>query len=839
MIAKNQTLTYASLFSSAGVGCFGFLKEGFSCVCTNELLERRLNVQRFNGKCRFDSGYISGDISQSETKERIYSEIAKWAKLGNDRLDVLIATPPCQGISVINHKKNNKDINRNSLVVESVEIIKTVKPRIFIFENVQAFQKTLCITRDNRALPIGQFIHESLGDEYMISGRVLNFMNYGSNSSRTRTLMIGVDRKYRNEIVPYDLFPEFRKEKTLREVIGKFNPLEWGEIDAKDFYHAFREYDIEMRPWIHDLKEGESAFENKDPKKRPHRIVDGVIVENIKKTRDKYTRQRWDRFVQCVHTRNDQLAAQNTVHPEQDRVFSVRELMTMMTIPREFKWVDKSLEQLNSLSDTEKKAVYRSNEVNMRQCLGEAVPTEIMRQIAAKIKQHFLHDRQTPLQLNSIIVEHGLDNSDSLKQFVEKNACGLSVAALMRVAELCNAKREENEAFYTNKFIVGDIMGYLPDFGKDSIRILEPSVGVGNFLPFIFKRYEAVKHVHLDVVDIDPDSIEMVSCLLKKIGVPKNFSITVINDDFLTHHFDSKYDLVIGNPPFSKLKGNLDRYAEVLNRNINQDTKDLAELFLEKSMGLGAFVALVLNKTLLATDEYAATREFLRRNRIVTILDFGRYGFSGVSIETMCLMIEPKKSPKTTLVYNMKMNTIVEQDQHYITDRAFPYFIIYRNKEFDSAASKMTFGVFDVVRDRQITKKNTSKENGRGKIRVIKARNITDDGSLISIDDYDTWIAEKTVRGLAIAKYIGDETVYLSPNMTYNPRVIRNSGDFVPDGSVAVLIPKQKMNLTAEQMAWFSSDEYRRFYAIARNFSTQSINIDKTSVFFFGVPSHD
>ena len=38
--------------------------------------------------------------------------------------------------------------------------------------------------------------------------------------------------------------------------------------------------------------------------------------------------------------------------------------------------------------------------------------------------------------------------------------------------------------------------------------------------------------------------------------MPKNFSITVINDDFLTHHFDSKYDLVIGNPPFSKLKGN-------------------------------------------------------------------------------------------------------------------------------------------------------------------------------------------------------------------------------------------------------------------------------------------
>ena len=84
-----------------------------------------------------------------------------------------------------------------------------------------------------------------------------------------------------------------------------------------------------MRPWIHCLKEGESAFNNADPNLRPHKVIDGKIVENINKNRDKYTRQKWDRFIQCVHTRNDQLAAQNTLHPEQDRVFSIREIMEM------------------------------------------------------------------------------------------------------------------------------------------------------------------------------------------------------------------------------------------------------------------------------------------------------------------------------------------------------------------------------------------------------------------------------------------------------------------------------------------------------------------------------
>ncbi|GAA7544674.1 hypothetical protein MMM127_03930 [Helicobacter pylori] len=41
----NQTLTYISLFSGTGVGCYGLLEEGFECVATNEILEKRLNIQ--------------------------------------------------------------------------------------------------------------------------------------------------------------------------------------------------------------------------------------------------------------------------------------------------------------------------------------------------------------------------------------------------------------------------------------------------------------------------------------------------------------------------------------------------------------------------------------------------------------------------------------------------------------------------------------------------------------------------------------------------------------------------------------------------------------------------
>lgn len=135
------------------------------------------------------------------------------------------------------------------MVVESIEIVKQIKPRVFIFENVMVFQKTLCIAPNEKVAPIGEYIRAALGRKNIISGRIMNFMNYGSNSSRTRTLMIGVDKSYRNNITPYDLYPDYRSEKTLRDVIYNFPRLKWGEINADDFYHAFRTYHPKMRDW--------------------------------------------------------------------------------------------------------------------------------------------------------------------------------------------------------------------------------------------------------------------------------------------------------------------------------------------------------------------------------------------------------------------------------------------------------------------------------------------------------------------------------------------------------------------------------------------------------------
>ncbi|MCJ1661424.1 hypothetical protein MT341_02380 [Staphylococcus sp. NRL 18/288] len=62
--------------------------------------------------------------------------------------------------------------------------------------------------------------------------------------------------------------------------------------------------------------------------------------------------------------------------------------MLMMNIPREFKWIDGYTEkELNQLSLEEKKKMLKTHEINIRQSIGEAIPTIIINKIARNIKE--------------------------------------------------------------------------------------------------------------------------------------------------------------------------------------------------------------------------------------------------------------------------------------------------------------------------------------------------------------------------------------------------------------------------------------------------------------------
>ncbi|MGN8434081.1 DNA cytosine methyltransferase [Helicobacter pylori] len=815
----NQTLTYISLFSGAGVGCYGLLEEEFKCVATNEILEKRLNIQRINRKCKLDESYISGDIKKSETKEKILKQIGFYSKkFGNDRVDLVVATPPCQGMSVANHKKKNDEIKRNSLVVESVDLIKQIKPRFFILENVPSFYKTGCIDKNDNLLEIGSMIEQNLSGDYMLYDEVINFKNFGANSSRTRTLVIGVCKEFKDFISALEFFPDFKQEKTLKEVIGSLKPLAWGEYDSADFYHGFRTYPKHMQEWIKDLKEGQSAFENTELNKKPHRIVGNKIVLNVSKNGDKYKRQKYHSVAPCIHTRNDQMASQNTIHPKDDRVFSIRELMLLMNIPSRFKWLDLELQELNALKQQEKEKISKQNEMNIRQSIGEAVPTIIFKQIAIKIKNFMSQIHLSYKEIIKFIDLHSLSEPQNLKRFILENKNKIARASLVSLAEMSNSKRIEKSAYFTNPFIINEIAKLLPSFKQESVTIIEPSVGCGNFLSTLFKKYASVKKVYLKCIDIDKNSLEILEILYKDC-IPNNFEMELICTDFLAYEC-GKVDLIVGNPPFGKTHERFKDYSLGLTH--------LAGIFLEKSLKLANFTAMVMPKNLLNTKEYAETRTKLERKGVGAILDFGELGFKGVLVETIAIVTQKSKE---VLARSLPLNLSIKQKPSYIFDKQLPYWVIYRNAFFDKVFHSMQFGLFEVFRDRQITNSVLVK-NG---IRVIKSRNIDENGKIISIENYDSYIQKEVLNPFKIASFLNRDDVYLTPNMTYKPRILKKEKGYVVNGSVAILIPKNPISLSKKQCDYISSVEFRDFYKIARNYQTRTLNIDSMSCFWFGI----
>ena len=144
-------------------------------------------------------------------------------------------------------------------------------------------------------------------------------------------------------------------------------------------------------------------------------------------------------------------------------------------------------------------------------------------------------------------------------------------------------------------------------------------------------------------------------------------------------------------------------------------------------------------------------------------------------------------------------------------------------------SKNIEFNVFEVFRDRSITKRDTK---SKGKYRVIKSRNISN-LEIINIKDYDSYLDRP--EEFIVSKYLNKKNCVIVPNLTYYPRAAWLPKNSITDGSVAILEPKYDKSISNDDLKYFSSEEFTNFYKICRNYGTRSLNIDKNSVFYFGV----
>ena len=132
---------------------------------------------------------------------------------------------------------------------------------------------------------------------------------------------------------------------------------------------------------------------------------------------------------------------------------------------------------------------------------------------------------------------------------------------------------------------------------KWNTKILVPGSGYGTFaLALVYAGWDASK---ITCVEIDPAYAFVSKTALEPFGV------RVIVTDFLEWCPKMKFDVIIGNPPYSLPKGD---------KNVSDGTKNLALMFIEKSVSLlkeGGYISMITPFNFLKpTDSVKPTRSF-------------------------------------------------------------------------------------------------------------------------------------------------------------------------------------------------------------------------------------
>ncbi|EKD25009.1 MAG: hypothetical protein ACD_80C00131G0012 [uncultured bacterium (gcode 4)] len=214
-----------SLFSSAGIGELYFEDAGIQVVVANELIERRCALYKYFHK---NTTMIPWDIRDEEVKKNIISYIDSDVRL-------LIATPPCQGLSSLWKNKvqeHYESDERNYLIFHIFDIIDYWDLDYILIENVPKFLKMI-FPYNKGYFTLEEILNHKYSKKYEISVNVLDAKDYWVPQTRQRAII----RMYKKHLT-WDL-PKKEKVITLKEAIWHLPSLESWEKSDKYLHYVW------------------------------------------------------------------------------------------------------------------------------------------------------------------------------------------------------------------------------------------------------------------------------------------------------------------------------------------------------------------------------------------------------------------------------------------------------------------------------------------------------------------------------------------------------------------------------------------------------------------------
>lgn len=373
----NTRLKGLSLFSNVGIAEAYFEQIGLDILIANELIEKRA---KFYADVYPHSEMIVGDITDDELRNQIVK------KSIDSEIDLIIATPPCQGMSVAGNR--NEFDERNQLIYYAVDVIKRVKPKYAIIENVPTILRTKIMVNGETML-IPNYLRESLSEYHFNSESLIKAMDHGVPQMRERNIFLLV----RNDINMEWTFPEKEPVIDLEHAIGHLPSLdpilrEGIELTIEKFpeflkkkekaisvskWHFPPKHSWKQVEWMMHTPTGKSAIYN--PVYFPQKEDGTPVVAH----HNHYRRMYWDKPSRTITQNNGVISSLACVHPgrkyyqngdilySDPRVLTIYELLIVSSLPVDWPipdWADETF---------------------IRKVIGEGIPSRLVKVIVEKL----------------------------------------------------------------------------------------------------------------------------------------------------------------------------------------------------------------------------------------------------------------------------------------------------------------------------------------------------------------------------------------------------------------------------------------------------------------------
>lgn len=231
------------------------------------------------------------------------------------KCDVLIAGPPCQGFSTLNRARLSD--RRNRLCYQVLRWSRVLNPKVVVIENVPGF---LCSPQWRRVS------NDLSRDGYRVDSFVLDAFDYGCPQLRQRSFTIA--NRYGMQVSP----PRRRKRlQTVREA--------WDGLPAKpnNKNHHYSPEPSEIA--LARMRVIPPGGDRRDVMERAPNLTPPSWWRLSCEVTDAWGRMEWDGPCNTLRTALQNASKGRYIHPEQDRVISLREAARLHTIPDSWTFV--------------------------------------------------------------------------------------------------------------------------------------------------------------------------------------------------------------------------------------------------------------------------------------------------------------------------------------------------------------------------------------------------------------------------------------------------------------------------------------------------------------------